>query len=122
MWSLKRFIKKIYNVCIGKYEIIDTCAEKYISYEKKYITRKELKKYNVKKLFGHILVKDIQNDKIYNVKRNFTDFVKGEKYLFEKWNGTFRIATCTAVSRNMPPLFDGSETVGIGYDVVGQIV
>lgn len=122
MLNLKDFFKKIYNTCIGNYEIIDACAEKYISYEKKYIIKKDLKRYNVKKLFGHLLVKDIQNNKVYNLKRNFPDFVKGRKYLFMKWNETVRIATCTTISRNMPPLFDGIETVGIGYDVVGEIV
>lgn len=122
MLNLKNIITKIYNYCIGNYTIINSSTEQYVPYTQDYINKKMLKLYNVKKHFGYILVQDTKDDKVYNLKKNFNDYIKGEKYLFRKWDNTTRIATCIAVSKNLPPIFDGHETPGIGYDIIGQLI
>lgn len=124
MLNLKNFITKIYYALIGKYELIYSAHDMYIYYYKTYISRRQLKSYNVKKKLGYKLVKDIQDDEIYHLDQSFTDYEKGEKYLFMTWNGKVRIATCKCIVRNstMPPIFDGNETPGIGYDVIGKLI
>lgn len=124
MLSLKNFITKIYYALIGKYEIIYSAHDIYTNYYKTYISRRLLKDYNVKKKHGYKLVNDIQDNEIYHLDQTFTDYEKGERYLFMKWNGKVRIATCTGVVKNstMPPIFDGNETPGIGYDVIGKLI
>ena len=42
-------------------------------------------------------------------------------YLLVKHDGKYRIAKCTSYDTitNFPPLFDGHETPGIGYEIIG---
>lgn len=55
---------------------------------------------------------------------NFENYVKDNYYLFRRSDNKYRIVRCISVDKlgTFPPIFDGSETPGIGYECIGEMI
>lgn len=119
---MRNFWETIKWVITPKYKIIETSFNKYVPMNSRYVYRKDMHKIGVKQNRNCMLVYDIDNKQYHNVYIGYNGtYSKGSYVLMQRFNDYYtRIAKCVCYSKDsMPDLFDGHETPGIGYMVVG---
>ena len=122
---MNNLFKYIKNIFTPTYEVTVVRCDKYVSVSDKIISKKELHNLGIRKTWTKEPIY-IEDKNVYMRVETFEfDIIKGTMYLIKNIsNNTIRVATCISVDKigTFPPLFDGSETIGIGYEILGMVV
>lgn len=118
------FFTKVKNFLQGKRYVIDVSFKEYIPFNEYYLSKNDPIFQHLKKLNNCVFVKDVDTNTILYVDKNAFNYKKNDYLLmYNLYDDKVKLTKCIATGwPSMPDLFEGHETPGIGYAILGKLI